>query len=230
MRIVAVYSGRERYVVENSDVILNRANQALATLERYRSRLDEVNGTLSALEIEDLVTVRDVATVVQRLEMVRRIAAEIAGYVSELGADGRLLALQLDELVGTANPDRELLLRDYLDEHRDLAQTLAAFEALDATALIDVAHIARVMGLGGVGGDALDASVSPRGFRILSRVPRLPVTMADELVDHFRTLQNLLAASVDDFQVVTSVSAMRARALRESLSRLAEASLIDRFG
>ncbi|MDQ1615602.1 MAG: diadenylate cyclase, partial [Actinomycetota bacterium] len=99
MSIVAIYVEGQRYVLEDSTQILSRANQALATLERYKLRLDEVAGTLSALEIEDLVTVRDAMVVLQRLEMVRRIAAEIEGYVVELGTDGRLLILQLDELM-----------------------------------------------------------------------------------------------------------------------------------
>src|SRR5699024_2691748 len=114
MRIVALYAGDERYVLEDTDVILSRANQALATLERYKARLDEVTRTLSALEIEDLVTVRDVAAVVQRLEMVRRISEEIETYILELGTDGRLLQLQLDELIGGIGPDRELIIDDYL--------------------------------------------------------------------------------------------------------------------
>ena len=103
MQIIAVYVGEIRYVLEDSGQILSRANQALATLERYKLRLDEVSSTLSALEIEDLVTVRDVTAVSQRLEMVRRIATEIAEYVVELGTDGRLLALQLDELIAVGS-------------------------------------------------------------------------------------------------------------------------------
>ena len=99
MSIIAIYVNDQRYVLEASTQILSRANQALATLERYKLRLDEVSGTLSALEIEDLVTVRDVSAVAQRLEMVRRIAGEIESYVVELGTDGRLLTLQLDELI-----------------------------------------------------------------------------------------------------------------------------------
>jgi len=114
MQIIAVYVGEIRYVLEDSGQILSRANQALATLERYKLRLDEVSGTLSALEIEDLVTVRDVSAVAQRLEMVRRIAGEIESYVVELGTDGRLLTLQLDELIAGVEPDRELIARDYL--------------------------------------------------------------------------------------------------------------------
>ena len=113
MQIIAIYVGEIRYVLEDSGSILARANQALATLERYKVRLDEVSSTLSALEIEDLVTVRDVAVVAQRLEMVSRIAREIDDYVNELGTDGRLLSLQLEELVTGVEAERELVVRDY---------------------------------------------------------------------------------------------------------------------
>ncbi len=57
MRIIGLYVDGRRHVMDDSAAILSRANQALATLERYKLRLDEVAGTLSALEIEDLVTV-----------------------------------------------------------------------------------------------------------------------------------------------------------------------------
>src|SRR5512146_340535 len=114
MRIVALYVDGRRYVLDDSAAILSRANQALATLERYKLRLDEVSGTLSALEIEDLVTVRDAVAVTQRLEMVRRIASEIEGYVVELGTDGRLLSLHLDELMAGVEAERELIVRDYM--------------------------------------------------------------------------------------------------------------------
>ena len=105
MRMIAVYTGGARYELEDSTTILSRAHQALATLERYKLRLDQVTGALSALEIEDLVTVRDITAVAQRVEMVRRIADEIEGHMIELGTDGRLLALQLDELVAGTTMD-----------------------------------------------------------------------------------------------------------------------------
>ena len=114
MHIISVYVAGRRYTLEHPTTILARANQALAALERYKLRLDEVASTLSALEIEDLVTVRDAMSVSQRLEMVRRIADEIEGFVVELGTDGRLLALQLDEMLAGVEEDRGLLVRDYL--------------------------------------------------------------------------------------------------------------------
>ncbi|WP_407341252.1 DNA integrity scanning diadenylate cyclase DisA [Pengzhenrongella phosphoraccumulans] len=231
MRIVALYVGGFRYVLEDADTILSRANQALATLERYKSRLDEVSGTLSALEIEDLVTVRDVSAVVQRLEMVRRISEEIAGYVIELGRDGRLLALQLDELIGGISSDREAVIRDYVEtsrNDREAVDVQAALAELDSTELLDHAHIARVLGLPG-GGDALDAAVGPRGYRLLSMVPRLPSAVVDRLVGHFGSLQKLLAAGVEELMMVEGIGEQRARAVREGLSRLAESSILERY-
>ncbi|HET6214705.1 MAG TPA: DNA integrity scanning diadenylate cyclase DisA [Micromonosporaceae bacterium] len=231
MRIIGLYVSGQRHVLDDSAQILSRANQALQTLERYKMRLDEVSGTLSALEIEDLVTVRDAVAVVQRLEMVRRIADEIAGYVVELGTDGRLLALQLDELMAGVDADRTLVIRDYLPsgrKGRGLEDSLEDLDRLSATDLIDLVAVGKALGYPGTT-DALDAAVSPRGFRLLAKVPRLPGTVVDRLVDHFGSLQRLLGATVEDLQAVDGVGDARARGVREGLSRLAEASILERY-
>ena len=230
MQTIAVYVGEIRYVLEDSGQILSRANQALATLERYKLRLDEVSSTLSALEIEDLVTARDVAVVAQRLEMVTRIAQEIEDYVLELGSDGRLLSLQLDELVTGVDLERELVVRDYLQGNRRKRtpeEVLVELGSLGSTELVDVAAVARALGLGA--SEHLDAAVTPRGFRLLAKVPRLPSTVVDRLVEHFGSLQKLLSAGVDDLQAVEGVGELRARSVREGLSRLAESSILERY-
>jgi diadenylate cyclase len=233
MNLIALYVAGHRHVLEDSGGILARANQALATLERYKLRLDEVAGTLSALEIEDLVTIRDVAAVAQRLEMVRRIAGEIAGYVLELGTDGRLLSLQLEELISGVDPDRELVARDYLPTPSGrrpytVSAALGTLDNLNAGDLLDLTTVARALGHPG-SVDALESAVSPRGYRLLAKVPRLPQLVIDRLVEHFGGLQKLLAASIDDLQAVEGVGETRARSVREGLSRLAESSILERY-
>ncbi|MCW2572720.1 MAG: disA [Frankiales bacterium] len=233
MRIIALYVDGRRYVLDDSAAILSRANQALATLERYKLRLDEVAGTLSALEIEDLVTVRDTMVVLQRLEMVRRIAAEIEGYVVELGTDGRLLILQLDELMAGVEGERELVVRDYLvtgsgRRQRTVEHALAELDVLTGSDLLDLQVIAKAVGYA-ASTDALEGAVSPRGYRLLAKVPRLPRLVVDRLVEHFGGLQKLLAAGIDDLQLVEGVGETRARSVREGLSRLAESSILERY-
>ena len=232
MNTVAIYVSGRRHVLEESSAILGRANQALATLERYKQRLDEVSSTLSALEIEDLVTIRDVAAVAQRIEMVLRIAAEIQGYVVELGTDGRLLSLQLEELVAGVADERILVLRDYVPSggrrQRKVETAMHVLDALSSGELLDLVTVARVIGYP-AGEEMLEQTTSPRGFRLLARIPRLPETIMDRIVTKFGTLQKLLSASIEDLQTVEGVGESRARSVREGLSRLAESSILDRY-
>ena len=227
MQIIALYVDGLRYVLEGSEKVLARANQALATLERYRARLDQVTSSLSALEIEAMVTVRDVAITLQRHEMVRRISEEIAQYILELGVDGRLLSLQLEELSTTRGADT--VIRDYTDpETTDVDAAVVALEEIDQADLIDLSLIASVVGLAS-GNDALDNIVQPRGYRLVSGLKAVPRAVAGRLVDHFGGLQNLMAATIDDLMMVDGIGELRARNVREGLSRIAEASLLDRF-
>ena len=228
MRIVAVYLDSRRYVLEDPAGVLSRANQALATLERYRLRLDQVAANLSALEIEDLVTTRDVALVAQRLEMVVRIADELTGYVTELGGDGRMVALQLDELVAGVDAERELVIRDYAIRTDDPAGArggVRALHDLDSADLVTLGAVARAAGLS----DHLESPASPRGYRLMARLPRLPGSVIERLVEHFGGLQKLLAAGIEELQQVEGVGEQRARTIREGLSRLAETSFVDRY-
>ncbi|HEV7169302.1 MAG TPA: DNA integrity scanning diadenylate cyclase DisA [Micrococcaceae bacterium] len=231
MQIIALYINGLRHVLEGSEKVLARANQALATLERYRSRLDQVTSSLSALEIEAMVTVRDVAVTLQRQEMVRRISEEIAQYVLELGVDGRLLSLQLDELTVGRGPGSEMVIRDYSGPATSLADVepaVAALQAIGPTELIDLSRIANIVGLTS-GSESLEAVIQPRGYRLLSGLKAVPRAVADRLVDHFGGLQNLMAATIDELMAVDGIGEQRARNVREGLSRIAEASLLDRF-
>jgi diadenylate cyclase len=230
MQIIALYVDGIRHVLEGSEPVLARANQALATLERYRARLDQVTNSLSALEIEAMVTLRDVAVTLQRQEMVRRISEEISQYVLELGVDGRLLSLQLDELTSGLGPDSGMILRDYsgVKGGIDVDAALETLQTFSSTDLIDLGRIASVLGIQ-PGTDSLEAVVQPRGYRLLSAVKSVPRAVADRLVDHFGGLQNLMAANIDDLMAVDGIGEQRARLIREGLSRIAETSLLDRF-
>lgn len=231
MNIIALYLDGRRYVLEDTASILSKANQALATLERYKLRLDEVEGNLSALEIEDAVSIRDVAVVVQRHEMVRRIASEISSYLVSLGTEGRLVSLQLEELVAGTDEELRLVIRDYMPAGRRNKQPefyLAAIAQLDATSILDLGSVAGALGLPS-DLESAELPISPRGFRLLAKVPRLPEIVIENLTSHFNGLQRVLAASVEELRDVEGVGETRARAIRESLSRLAEVSLAERY-
>jgi diadenylate cyclase len=230
MSIIAVYRDDEKKPLERIPALLNRANQALQTLERYKDRLDTVSAALSALEVEDLVTVRDVVSVLQRAEMVRRIAEEIEEYIVELGVDGRLVLLQLEELMGGVDDDRRHVLKDYFQEKDTwhLEQALGTLGDLSTEELLDLKVVARVLNLP-VGSGELDTGAQPKGYRLLSKIPRLPEAVIDQITEHFGNLQKVMRASTDDLDAVDGVGDTRARAIKEGLTRLAESSILDRY-
>ncbi len=229
MRIVTLYIDETKHVLEEISSILFRANQALATLERYRIRLDEVSSALSALEVENVVTLRDVLLVLQRAEMVRRIADEIEAYVAELGSDGRLLQLQLEELMHQVENERTMVVRDYQPDRRRKPETiLRALDDIPPERLLDLSMLAHAIGQSDVN-DSYDELVAPRGYRLLSRIPRLPDRTIERLVVRFGALQRLMSATLEELDEVEGIGETRARSIKEGLARLADTTALDRY-
>lgn len=217
MRMITIYVEDDHYLVEEPEALLARANLAVDTLDRYTQRLDEVLQTLTVLEMRDSATVRDVATVLQRMEMIRRISQEINGYLEELGSSGRLLALQLDDLVRGSASERALVLRDYVREQEALTTVEERLSSLTGEKLVDLSAIANVMGLGVYDVADLDRTILPRGIRALSLVPRLPWSVIKEITRRWTTLPQLREASTEDLQVIEGIGPYRAKLIQEAL-------------
>lgn len=230
MAVIAVYTGAEKHQLIPVPRLLDRADQALQTLERYKQRLVEVSSNLDALEVEDLVTVRDVATLLQRNEMVLRIADEIAIDIVELGTEGRLVRLQLDEVLAGVADQRRLVLRDYVNEDTDwhVDDALARISELDTEELLDLDLVIATLHLPAAASTP-DAPLSPRGHRMLSRLPRLREPIIDRVVTTFGSLARILRASEKELDAVEGVSPQRARAIKDGLRRIAESSILDHY-
>ena len=228
--VVSLYVDGTKYILEEIPVVLAKANQALATLDKYRTRLDQVSTRLTALEFEGGATLHDVLTVLQRSELVTRMAVEIERYIVELGTEGRLIEMQLEEtMVGTA-ADKAALVHDYLaqDTDEDFAASLEQIGRLPHQDLLDFGRLAELLGYDRKL-NTLDYPVSPRGYRILGRIPRLPKLVVQQIVKEFGGLDEMLAATDAELETVEGVGEIRAKDIREGLRRLQEINLVDRY-
>ncbi len=228
MSLISVYCRDQKRILQQVSRVLARANQAAATLERYRGRFDAVAASLSALEVEDLVTARDVLLVLQRGEMVRRIGKEAEILLVELGVEGRLLKLQVDELSAGVDSELSYVIRDYYVEMKSFSPE-DAYELLRRTPteqLADPASVARVLGISAAN---IDAALSPRGIRFLARIPRLSPVIISRITSRFDNLQKVLNASLGDLESVDGIGELRALQIKEGLARLAESSILDRY-
>jgi diadenylate cyclase len=227
---ISVYAGATKYQLDPVAEVLAKTNQALATLETYRQRLEQVLTRLTALEFQNAVVLDDVLVVLQRAEMTTRMAAEIERDCIELGAEGRLIRMQLTELVGDVPAEREAVVFDYHVEALGPKAQLA-LEALRALPYRQLLEFERLTELLGYPRDVnpLDHSVSPRGFRVLSHIPRLPDQIVRKVVLDMDGLEAIVRASQRDLEAISGVGTVRAREIREGLRRLQEHNLVDRY-
>jgi diadenylate cyclase len=227
---VTLFVGQARYQLDPVADVLAKTNQALGTLETYRQRLEQVLTRLTALEFQNAVVLDDVLVTLQRAELTSRMAERIERDAIELGSEGRLIRLQLEELVGNVPAERDAIVRDYHAAGAGAEATIAleALRALRYHDLLDFDRLGELLGIAR-GVNALDHSMQPRGFRVLGHIPRLPETVVRKVVADFGSLDAVVRASQRDLEAVDGVGAVRAREIRDGLRRLQEHNLVDRY-
>jgi diadenylate cyclase len=217
-RVVSLYHGQYGpHVLEDIGVVLSKANSALATLEKFTRRLKEEARSLTLHEYDGVVALRDVVGAVGTFEYSMRIAEEIEAYVRELGREGRLVQMQLEQAFHNVPEQYDALLRDYAAEgvsHGEVRERLGDFSSEE---LSDTMELANVLGYGSVG-ETEELLLKPRGYRQLVRVPRLPKRVAERLIREFGSLEGLLEASEEELDEVDGVGQARARAIRRGLN------------
>jgi diadenylate cyclase len=225
--VITLYQGNFRYALKDISVILTKANQAIQTLEKYKVVLDQSISNLSVLEFEELVTHSDLLQVLHRFEMVLRIKNELLTYLSELGTEGRLIRLQMNELLADIEEEAMLIIRDYA-QNRDIKpfEVLYKFQELVHSEVLDDNVLLKLLGYHGYVHH--DDAIFPRGYRVLNKIPRLPVVIIENLVTEFETLPKVCSASVSELDEVEGIGEVRARKIKEGLKLIKEQTFADR--
>ncbi|MYL35918.1 DNA integrity scanning protein DisA [Pontibacillus yanchengensis] len=225
--VITLYKSNLRYSLKDIGVILTKANQAMQTLEKYKNVLDQGITNLGALEFEEMVTFSEVLQVMHRIEMVLRIKNEILNYVNELGTEGRLIQLQLTELVSNIEDEAALLIRDY-SKRSDYEPyyMIRKLQEVTNNELVEDSHILKLLGYSA--STKLEDPVIPRGYRILDKIPRLPSLIINHMVKKFGTLNEIVKASPKELVKVDGIGEVRASKIKEGLNRIQEQLFIDR--
>ncbi len=223
--VITIYKGDIKYALRDSSIILARANQALQTLGKYVSVLERVVNNLNLLEFQDLATLFDVVTAVQRTEMVMRVVTEIERYICELGNEGRLISMQLIELIRNVEQDGIFIIRDYCKNATDYNEIYNQIQNMSSEEFLDLESIAKALGYSGV--PMVDTLISPRGYRMTSKISRIPVNVIENMVKHFGQLKRIMEASYEELDNVEGIGEARARAIKNGLRRLREQFILN---
>ena len=226
--IITIFKENSRYILEDTDIVLSKANQAVQTLEKYRKVYDNKLNILNEYEINDIVTLDDVLSVIQRAEMVMKIVEEIKKKIYELGDDGRLVNMQLEELIGGLEKEEIQIIKDYIVSDATPEDVIEQLQNLSHEELIKQTTIAKILGYESFE-NYEDLAVYPKGYRILNKIPRMPNTIIENLIKAFKSFQHILAAETSDLDKVDGIGEVRAEAIKQYLRKMQEQFAFDNY-
>jgi len=226
--IITVFKGDFRYTIEDTAKIITRANQALQTLQNYKNVFDSKLKILNEYEFNDIVTLDNVITCLQRAEMVMRIAEEVENAIDELGEDGFLVKMQLEELIDNLPTEELLIVKDYIAPNKRTSpeKILELIRRNLQDDFTDASTIAKLLGYD-IFENYEEVAVYTRGYRVLNKIPRMPNAIVTNLVKTFKSFQHILAADVEKLDEVEGIGEIRARTIKQSLRRMQEQFMFD---
>lgn len=224
--IITLYKGDIRYVVQDSSIVLTKANQALQTAERYKTIFDDAVHTLNEFEFDDIVSLENVVRTLQRAELCMRVIGEVNRYIIELGDDGRLVEMQLAELSKDIESEEKLLVKDYINNDRDEDEVLEQIGILSHTGLMDRNLIGKILGYV-IEGGLDDIEVSTKGYRLLSKIPKTPMNIIDNMLKTFGDFQRIIRASIEELDDVEGIGEVRAKNIKQGIQRMHEQAIYD---
>lgn len=227
--IITIFKGNFRYILEDTNAVLSKANQGIQTLERYKKVFDNKLNILNEYEFNDIVTLKNVIDVIQRAEMVMRIADEIKRQIYELGNDGRLVQMQLDELIGGLEKEELLIIKDYMTvtkKKRTPEKILEELSDIQYEEIMKETTISKLLGYETF--DNYDeVGVYTKGYRILNKIPRMPSNIVENLVLSYKSFQHILDADIESLDEVDGIGEVRARTIKQSLKRMQEQFMFE---
>jgi diadenylate cyclase len=215
--IISVYWGGFHYVLNDINLLYTKLNQGLKALEKYSESYLKALNSLETLEIERMVTMFDVCKTIEKAVRTQMIANEIDPYILETGNDGRLILMQKDEMLRELIETIELLILDYYNsetalEEQKLKEVYSKFFQMSEKDLADYTKIASVLSYR-IDGLITEFAAVPKGFRLLRKIPKIPMSVIYNLVRNFSNLYGIESATADELKEVDGIGEARKRAI-----------------
>ena len=224
--LITIFKGNFRYVIKESANVLSRANQALQTVEKYKATFDETISTLNEFEFDDVVTLENVVISVQRAELCMRVVNEVNRYIIELGDEGRLIELQLTELTKNLDIEEYLLIKDYIRGEITVEDALDKISDLSRQELMDSNNIVKLLGYD-TETRMEDIEVSPKGYRQLSKIPKTPINIIDNMNKLLGDFKHIIRATIEELDDVEGIGEVRAKNIKQGIKRMHEQVIYD---
>ena len=210
---ITIYFGKENYTLESSSEIMRRASESLQVLEKQKEIYLDSLSNLNLLEVTDFVSVSDICSLLQRIEIIGRISGRIKRYLIELGKEGDLISLRLKELIRGVDLEKNDLLKDYFPSKSE--NIMGVLDKMDLDFLLNVSNLSRILFE-----ELHDKQIYPKGFRILNKTNLLDKDV-ELLLGKFKSLGEIFDADEEVLKKIFD-SERKAKSIKKILADLKE--------
>ena len=190
--LITVYVDGRAIQLKSVPAIMTAVSQLSVAMQSTRQALDRELLRLTALELDNYVTLGDVAETFYLFEVLMTVAEQLDAHILELGNEGKITAMQREEYLGGVNEAYNLMIRDYAEDSsvENARSIRRIFHTTENTELRSAQVVGRILGYD----EDLpaDTAMVPLGLRTLSRVSVVRDDMAAKIVDEYDSLQELL--------------------------------------
>lgn len=227
--VITIYKGDIKYKLLDVNNLIIATNQAVRMVERYRLVIEKMLDDLTILEFDNLVTLTEVNECLQKFIFLFKVAKEAKNYIVELGVEGRLLQMQLDEIMLDLDKELEFLILDYFNPRKklDMEKILSELEITEMSEALEVKYLSGFLGYERSHAN-LDKEVEPKGFRILNKITKLSQKDIDNIIYHFESFSAIVNSDLTDLSEIRGISKIKAQTLKNGLQRLRNTLLLER--
>jgi len=214
-KITLFYEDR-KYILENSEHLLRKATETLNILEKQKEIFEDLSKNLNVLEITKLVSVADVCSLLQRIEVITRMLDSMKRYLTELGNQGVIIRMRVRELFNRLENFEELILKDYSNKPVSVKKVLSN---INFDGVIDMESFSRLLFEA-----SPDTQISPKGYRLLSKL-NLTEKELRNLITHLDNFSGVLEASHEE---LSKILRAKAASFKKELENLKEQILVGK--
>lgn len=216
--VITLYYKNHKHQINDINYLITRINQTISTVERYKENLDKKAVRIEGDEFLDQVQLIQVTEFLLHSAGIMNLLEEIAPYVLEIGTEGRLLAMRLKSVEEDVDAMVRLFIKDYCAlrcSNQDVSRNIDELKRVEPADHLKVAHL-----LGWTSAsetDLHDLTVTPRGYRLLRQVAKIPEGTADNVIERFKNLAKLIRANEESLMQVEGIGAKRAKSIIEGI-------------
>jgi diadenylate cyclase len=222
--VITAYYKEHKHVINTINYLVTKIGRALSVLEKHRENLDKLIHQIDTDEFNGYISLDEIAFLITKFLGVLKIRDEIEPYIIEIGAEGQLSSMQLDEILGDLDEQLKFFIMDYAAAELNESEAIEVIDQLRSHKELHNLHVAAILGYEAASAAQIEEKmVTPRGYRLLIHKAKIPMNISKNVVQAFGNMARICSADLDALKTVEGIGIKRGNDIFTTIQSLKNA-------